>query len=333
MTAETLAPGVAAANGGADSGSREWRCAGRTNRASPVGPSSKGSTLRSHTSRVYFFGQDDNVLPVDNGPERVVKPADASEQEPIFKRETMREVGPHTLFYDQPVHGKVFDVELTSGPRVRVFRADDGEFYFCHGLTFGGKQAPGGAVSPFSGKDVRTILDNRYQVVVPESDAVRGDILVRNEESFPMTEATTIASLPAKSQDQPPLACRLRPKEVIGRQGPIPNMGEMELENRSDAPLQIEYTMTPLQFFELEVIGPAGGVVSEGHFSDRFSPMREVAVLRLMPGEKFTSNVPLLATVPHDKRSPGRYTVQASYRLQGRRVLAEPLAVELTGGA
>ena len=67
-----------------------------------------------------------------------------------------------------------------------------------------------------------------------------------------MTEATTVASVQAKSQNQPPLACKLRPKEVVGRQGPIPNMGEVELENRSDAPIEIEYTMTPLQFFELE---------------------------------------------------------------------------------
>jgi hypothetical protein len=148
-----------------------------------------------------------------------------------------------------------------------------------------------------------------------------------------MNEATTVASVPAKSQDRPLLACRLRPKEVIGRQGPVPNMGEVELENCSDAPVEIEYTMTPLQFLELEVIGPGGGVVSEGHFSDRFSPARETAVLRLMPGEKFTSNVSLLATLPRDQRLPRRYTVQASYRFQGGRVMADPLMVELAGQA
>jgi hypothetical protein len=113
-----------------------------------------------------------------NGSECVIKPADASEQEPIFKWETMREVGPHTLLYEQPVQGKVLEVELTSGPKIQVFRADDGLFYFCHGLTFGGKQAPGGAVSPFSGKHVRIILDNHYRLVDSEAGAVRGDILV-----------------------------------------------------------------------------------------------------------------------------------------------------------
>ena len=108
----------------------------------------------------------------------MVNPAGASERELLFKWETMREVGPRTLPYEQPIHGTALEVELTSGPKVQVFRAADGQFYFCHGLTFGGTRAPGGAVSPFSGKDVRTILDNHYQIVVPESDAVPGDILV-----------------------------------------------------------------------------------------------------------------------------------------------------------
>jgi hypothetical protein len=87
--------------------------------------------------------------------------------EPIFKWETMRELGLLTLHYEEYVHGRVFEVELTSGPEVRVFRADDELFYFCHGLTFGGKTAPDGFVSPFSGKDVRTILDNHYRLVDP----------------------------------------------------------------------------------------------------------------------------------------------------------------------
>lgn len=108
----------------------------------------------------------------------MVKPTDPYQQEPIFKWETMREVGPDALPFKEPVHGKILEVELTSGHKVNVFRADDGQFYFCHGLTFGGKQAPGGAVSPFSGKDVQTIVDNHYGLVDPQSAAVAGDILV-----------------------------------------------------------------------------------------------------------------------------------------------------------
>ena len=60
--------------------------------------------------------------------------------------------------------------------------------------------------------------------------------------------------------------------------------------------------MTPLQFLELNVIGPGGRVLSEGHFSDRFSPAEEPAVVRLLPGEKFAAAVAPLATVPHAKR-------------------------------
>jgi hypothetical protein len=60
----------------------------------------------------------------------------------VFKWETLKEVGPHTLPFKEPVSGKVLEVELTSGHKVEVFRADDGLFYFCHGLTFGGKDAP-----------------------------------------------------------------------------------------------------------------------------------------------------------------------------------------------
>ena len=96
----------------------------------------------------------------------------------MFKWDTMREVRPHTLPFKEPVQGKVFEVELTSGQKVNVFRAHDGQFYFCHGLTFGGKDAPRGAVSPFSGKAVQIILENHYRLVNPESAAVAGDILV-----------------------------------------------------------------------------------------------------------------------------------------------------------
>ncbi len=147
-----------------------------------------------------------------------------------------------------------------------------------------------------------------------------------------MTEATTTASVQPKTQTQAPLACKLWSKLVIGRDGPLPNMGEVELENVSDAPLEIEYTMTPLQFLELEVIGPGGKTVSEGHFGDRFSPRLEPAVLRLMPGEKFIANVSLLATLPLERRVAGQYTIQASYRFRGKKVMAEPLMLELSGG-
>ena len=110
-------------------------------------------------------------------------------------------------------------------------------------------------------------------------------------------------------------------------------MAEVELENCSGAPVEIAYTMTPLQFLELDVTGPGGRRCSEGQFSDRFSPARDAAVLRLMPGEKFTADVALLATVPRDRRVSGHYTVQASYCLNGARILAEPVTVEFSSAS
>ena len=146
-----------------------------------------------------------------------------------------------------------------------------------------------------------------------------------------MNEVMTASGSAAAPSAQPMLVCRLRPREVVGRQGPVANMGEVELENRSDVPLEIEHTLTPLQFLELVVTGPGGEVISEGYFSDRFSPTAKPVVLRLLPGEKYTARVSLLATVPRDRRVQGKYTVQASYCFRGTPVLAEPLTVELTG--
>ena len=99
----------------------------------------------------------------------------------------MREVGRHELAYKVPVRGTVFEVELITGAVVRVFRGDDGEFYFCHGLTFGGKDAPGG---PVSGPDVTTILAELFRQIVPEANAVEGDVLVwYDSDGFPVHSA------------------------------------------------------------------------------------------------------------------------------------------------
>ncbi len=117
-------------------------------------------------------------MPGHNGSESGPKSVEAAEPGPIFKWETLCEAGPYRLRYKEPVHGKLFEVKLTCGRKVTVFRADEEEFYFCHGLTFGGKDAPGGPVSPFSGEDVRTILEYHYRPVDPESHAVGGDILI-----------------------------------------------------------------------------------------------------------------------------------------------------------
>src|SRR5262245_47007955 len=95
----------------------------------------------------------------------------------MFKWETLKQIGPHDLKYqDRVVAGKVLEVELTGGKVVRVWRADNGQDYFCHGLSFGGKEAPGGSVSPLS-DHVSVILREHYDSVA-EQEAKAGDIVV-----------------------------------------------------------------------------------------------------------------------------------------------------------
>jgi hypothetical protein len=123
------------------------------------------------------------------------------------------------------------------------------------------------------------------------------------------------------------LVCRLRPKAATGVRGPLRGVGELELENVSASPVEIAYQMSPLQFLDLIVTGPSGAVVSERHFADHLSPTAEERVLRLGPGEKYRGDVPLLVTVPREKRSPGVYRVQAVYEYQRIRALSDPVEV------
>ncbi len=96
----------------------------------------------------------------------------------IFQWDTVREIGFHVLQYQAKlVPGKKCTIDLQSGKTIRVWRAEEGQQYFCHGLTFGGKDAPGGAVSPYSGQSVETILHEFFQSV-PETQAQVEDILV-----------------------------------------------------------------------------------------------------------------------------------------------------------
>jgi hypothetical protein len=96
----------------------------------------------------------------------------------IFRWDTLREIGRDDLLFEVGLFtGRMLEVELTNGVTIRVWRADDGKAYFCHGLTFGGKDAPGGAVSPYTGRPVVAILRGFYDLI-PEAEARAGDILV-----------------------------------------------------------------------------------------------------------------------------------------------------------
>jgi hypothetical protein len=141
-----------------------------------------------------------------------------------------------------------------------------------------------------------------------------------------MSEAT-IRKASAPSAPPQPLACRLRHKEIFGRHGQVAYMGEVELENMTSNPLEISYRMTALQYLNLVVTDSQGNILSEGHFGDRFAPTLEPQVLRLGPGEKFTTNVHLFATVPCDPIPPGTYRIQAMYEYNGFRAVSDPVEV------
>jgi len=107
----------------------------------------------------------------------VVTTPDDPDRDPIFRWETIEEVGSFELKYQGwLVPGKILELELTSGGKVRVWRADNGQEYFCHGLTFGGKDGPNGAISPH-GEHVPTILRGHYEAI-SAAEALAGDILV-----------------------------------------------------------------------------------------------------------------------------------------------------------
>jgi hypothetical protein len=122
--------------------------------------------------------------------------------QPIFRWETLRIINRHVLPLREQVEGVTMEVELLTGKRVRIFRADGGEFYFCHGLTFGGTGAPGGAVSPFSDQSVKTILEDFF-LEVQESNAVAGDILVWwNVDDNPSHSALLVKPIMARKWDK-----------------------------------------------------------------------------------------------------------------------------------
>ena len=139
----------------------------------------------------------------------------------------------------------------------------------------------------------------------------------------------TVSEVPARAAPSP-LACRLHVKPAQeGRRPPPRGCGEVELENTSAKPIEIELQMSPLQYLNLIVRDAAGDVVSEGHYGNRFCPLAEKYTLRLEPGQKYTHNVSLLGTVPEARQVPGRYSVQAVYQASGLTAVSAPLEIEL----
>jgi hypothetical protein len=96
-----------------------------------------------------------------------------------------------------------------------VWRANNGQDYFCHGLTFGGTEAPGGPISPL-GDHVPTILRGHFEVLA-EADAKAGDILVWRGVSVSDVVHSAILTdpLPATGATYLDYAARLQTKNGI----------------------------------------------------------------------------------------------------------------------
>ncbi len=98
----------------------------------------------------------------------------------LFRWDTLRVVGPQSLWYPLNVSGSIVEAELVDRPGtwISAWKPDDGVTYFCHGLTFGGSQAPGGPVSPISSNSIQTIVGASFREIGNESLARPGDIVV-----------------------------------------------------------------------------------------------------------------------------------------------------------
>ena len=142
-----------------------------------------------------------------------------------------------------------------------------------------------------------------------------------------MSEQTVLRE--AQRDTRASLVCRLRHR--IGKRGPSPTAGEVEIENVSGEVVEIEVPMHPLQYLDLVITDGAGQCIPAPPYGDIFSPCEIPYILRLAPGEKYTHNVFLLGNVPEEKQLPGRYTVLAVYEYDGLRAVSEPLPVELSG--
>jgi hypothetical protein len=123
------------------------------------------------------------------------------------------------------------------------------------------------------------------------------------------------------------IACRLRHR--MGRRGPSPTAGEVEIENISPGAIEIEVTMHPLQYLDLVIRDEAGNLVSAAPHGNIFSPREKPYIFRLEPGEKYTHNVSLLGTVPEEMHLPGTYTVRAVYEYNGLEADSETVEVRI----
>ncbi|HTB80774.1 MAG TPA: DUF4157 domain-containing protein [Opitutaceae bacterium] len=76
--------------------------------------------------------------------------------------------------------GKILRANTDAGTPLDIWKPDDGQTYWCHGFTFGGRTATGGPYSLW-GQDVPTVLnDDGWSPQVDSCAAKPGDLLVFN---------------------------------------------------------------------------------------------------------------------------------------------------------
>ncbi len=124
-----------------------------------------------------------------------------------------------------------------------------------------------------------------------------------------------------------PLACRLRHRQL--RRGFDSTAGEIELQNVSEEPIEIDVKQSLLQYLDIIVADATGRVISDGFYGDIFSPMERPYRFRLEPGQQYVGPVNFVGNVPNEKRLPGKYTVQAVYQYEGLKAVSEPFLFEL----
>jgi hypothetical protein len=110
---------------------------------------------------------------------------------------------------------------------------------------------------------------------------------------------------------------------------PYSHAGEDEIENISDEPIEIVIQASELEYLDLLVTNDRGEVDSAFHYGIIFSPFSLRHPRQLLPGRKLVRRVNFLATVPEEKRKPGRYSVQAMYVYEQLHAVSERIEFDL----